>query len=710
MNAQTMTDATGQFMPQVSDEFTLNRWTALCLKLCQAAVTAILAGTLLILFGWMANIDLLTRGLPNWPATHPLTALCFFLLALGVWPNPSNKTSLLLRIFVWLALAAGSIQLVMYLLNAGIKLDQLLFPSLSSSSLEKPSRMSMPTALIISSASAALLLLLDKRQHLVETGQWLAFFPTGIGLVSLAGHAFGVTALFGIFTSIYTSMLACLLGLALFCRKPECGLMGILGEPGFASVILRWMLPIGITVPFILGFIQLWLRSHGIVERQTGIFSHVLAISLLFVLTALITAKAGHVLDLKRRKAENALRALNDELELRILHRTAELRESETRFRNLIDVAPYGIVVADGAGFITLTNPQADKQFGYERNELIGQAVEVLLPPELHQQHIAHRHHFSTQPSYRRMGANRDLEAVRKDGSRFPVEVALAPMNEGDTHLVVATVIDITLRKQSELEILQLNAELEQKVQLRTAELHDTNKELEAFTYSVSHDLRAPLRHIQGYLELLTEDTSNQLSDEGKRYLEIVSTSSREMNTLIDDLLAFSRISRADMQLQEVDMDTLVHATIESLRQDLKNRAIDWHIGELPPVCGDPALIKLALLNLIGNAIKYTRQREQARIDIGFQPTDEGESAYFIKDNGAGFDMKYIDKLFGVFQRLHRHSEFEGTGIGLANVKRIISKHGGKVWAQGQVDQGASFYFTLPLQLENSPCSQKEKA
>ncbi len=709
MNAQTMTDASGQFVPQVTGEFTLNRWAALCRKLGQTAALLVLAGSLLILLGWLANIDLLTRGLPSWPATHPLTAICLLLLASAMRPSPSNELFLFQRIFVWLALTAGSVQFLMYLLNTEIQLDQILFPALSSSNLAKPSRMSLPTSLIIASASAALLLLFDKRRQLVETGQWLAFFPTGIGLVSLAGHAFDVTALFSVFTSIYTSTLACLLGLALFCRKPDYGLMRILGEPGFASVVLKWMLPIGITVPFMLGFIELWLRSHGIVERQTGIFSHVLAISLLFVLAALITAKAGHTLDLNRRKAENAIRTLNDELEQRILHRTAELRESESRFRNLIEVAPYGIVVTNSDGIITLTNPQADKQFGYDRDELIGQAIEVLLPAELQQQHVAYRHQFILRPSYRRMGANRDLEAVRKDGTRFPVEIALAPMSEGEADQVVATVIDITLRKRSENEILQLNTELEQKVLIRTNELHETNKELEAFTYSVSHDLRAPLRHIQGYLELLAEDASNQLSDEGRRYLEIVSTSSREMNTLIDDLLAFSRISRADIQLQEIDMSTLVHSTIDSLRQDIKNRAIDWHIGHLPPVCGDPALIKLALLNLIGNAIKYTRQREQARIEIGFQPADEGDAAYFIKDNGAGFDMKYIDKLFGVFQRLHRQSEFDGTGIGLANVKRIIGKHGGKVWAEGLVDQGASFYFTLPLQQEDSPCLPEKK-
>ncbi len=681
----------------------LTDWVRRCLRVRTLASALAVIGALTVLLGWLLNSNLLIRGSSDGLATHPLSALCYLAIALALLgkPHPIKRTLL------WSVFIISVVQLLLYLFSSPVMLDDLLFPALPDKGLPFSSHMYPVVALLILTLSLAALVIGHPRQTMVEAGQWLSLFPAAIGLISFAGHMFDVEDQFTLFTSVHGSITACLLTISLFCSRPDLGLMRILGEPGFASLALRWMLPIGLSVPFMLGATQLWLRSHHMIDRQTGIFIEVLVTSLLFAIAALTTAKAGYALELKRRKAENDLRELNDDLEHRIDLRTAELKESESRFRDLVEVAPYGIVVADLDGRIRMTNPQACQQFGYTAAEMNGLSVDMLLPADMRTQHAKYREHFAQAPSSRQMGKGRDLLALRRDGSTFPVEIALAPLATPAGQAVVATVIDITQRKQIESEIRSLNAELEQRVQTRTAELNDSIKELEAFTYSVSHDLRAPLRHIQGYLELLSEDTSNHLSDEGKRYLDIVIASSREMNTLIDDLLAFSRISRAEMQMQSVDMEALVQTTVDSLRQDIRNRPIEWNIRPLPEVCGDPALLKLAMLNLVGNAIKYTRQRDPARIEIGYQATPEGEEAYYIKDNGAGFDMKYIDKLFGVFQRLHRHSEFEGTGIGLANVRRIITKHGGKVWAEGAVDQGAIFYFTLPQSEGESTCTQE---
>jgi light-regulated signal transduction histidine kinase (bacteriophytochrome) len=237
---------------------------------------------------------------------------------------------------------------------------------------------------------------------------------------------------------------------------------------------------------------------------------------------------------------------------------------------------------------------------------------------------------------------------------------------------------------------------LEQRVTERTAQLEAANKELEAFSYSVSHDLRAPLRHIDGYLELLQESAGPALDAENLQYLSNITHAARRMSVLIDDLLAFSRMGRQEMHNIPVDLSALVAEVIRGFEPETEGRDIDWHIAPLPVVAADRSMLRLVLVNLISNALKYTGKRPRARIEIGAQPGEPGETVVFVRDNGAGFDMRFQDKLFGVFQRLHRVDEFDGIGIGLANVFRIIARHGGRVWAQGQVGQGATFYFALP--------------
>jgi signal transduction histidine kinase len=252
--------------------------------------------------------------------------------------------------------------------------------------------------------------------------------------------------------------------------------------------------------------------------------------------------------------------------------------------------------------------------------------------------------------------------------------------------------IEVEHRKQQEGEIRKLNQELTS----RAGELESSNKELESFAYSVSHDLRAPLRHVVGFSELLQKHAASLLDDKSQRYIKTILDSSKKMGNLIDDLLSFSRIGRAETKKSLVNLEQLVKDVVSEIEQETRGREIAWKIDALPVCYGDRSMLMLVLANLVSNAVKFTRMRMRAEIEIGCVHRDNDDVEVFVRDNGAGFDMQYANKLFGVFQRLHRAEEFEGTGIGLATVQRIIHRHGGKIRAEGTVDQGATFYFSLP--------------
>lgn len=292
---------------------------------------------------------------------------------------------------------------------------------------------------------------------------------------------------------------------------------------------------------------------------------------------------------------------------------------------------------------------------------------------------------------------NREMRRVEQAG--MGVEIYF----NGQRHFITADRLQILNLLMSTYEAaIQRNKELnrsQEELRSLNAKLDSANKELESFSYSVSHDLRAPLRHIDGYLGLLEKHAKDRLDDKGREFLKVISESAKQMGRLIDDLLAFSQMSRAEMMRREVDMGRLVQETIRALQPETQGREIRWNIAELPIVPADAAMMRQVLINLLANAIKYTRTREMAEIEVGVQHT-ENELIFFVRDNGVGFDMQYVDKLFGVFQRLHRAEDFEGTGIGLANVRRIISRHNGRTWAEAGLDQGAIFYFSLPQSME----------
>ncbi len=278
----------------------------------------------------------------------------------------------------------------------------------------------------------------------------------------------------------------------------------------------------------------------------------------------------------------------------------------------------------------------------------------------------------------------------------FRDQAVLIRDEQGNPKEIIGTWRDITDRKHAEEEIRKLNEDLEQRVFQRTAQLEASNKELESFSYSVSHDLRAPLRAIDGFSRIILEEYGDKYDAEGKRLLNIIRGNTQKMGELIDALLTLSRLGRKEIEVLDMDMTGIVKELFDEAGFDTDKRGVEFNIGSLPPARGDKGMIRQVFANLLLNAVKFTKLRDTARIEVGGH-NEDSKNIYYVRDNGVGFDMRYKDKLFGVFQRLHNGEEFEGTGIGLAIVQRIINRHGGQIWAEGKVNEGATFYFTLPF-------------
>lgn len=372
-----------------------------------------------------------------------------------------------------------------------------------------------------------------------------------------------------------------------------------------------------------------------------------------------------------------------------------ELRRSEERFRRLVQNSSDIISVFDAHGVVLYQSPSIERVLGYAPYDMLGRSVfasSLIHPDDVERK----RNFFETALANPDTNVTAEFRLRHIDGSWRHIEaVGFNLLHDPIVRGIIANYRDVTDRKRREQEIHRLNEELEQRIRERTAQLAEANRELESFSYSVSHDLRAPLRHIGGFAEMLKQRSASALDETSQRYLKTILESVEHAGAQIDDLLAFSRMGRVEKRDAVVDMNQLVREAVSDLKLETAGREVIWNIGVLPEIRGDPSMLRLAVSNLLANAVKYTRPRDPAVIEVGC--TDgEGETVFFVHDNGVGFDVEYADKLFGVFQRLHSAEEFEGIGIGLANVRRIVNRHGGRTWARGEVGRGASFYFSLP--------------
>lgn len=359
-----------------------------------------------------------------------------------------------------------------------------------------------------------------------------------------------------------------------------------------------------------------------------------------------------------------------------------EQHAADARFRDLLEGAPDAMVIADHGGNIVIVNAQTEKLFGYPREELLGKPVEMLVPARFRE---AYRRAYTDDPRTREMGSGMELFGKRKDGSELPIEMSLSPLEMEQGQLVSSTIRDVSERKRNEIA------------------LRSANRELEAFSYSVAHDLRAPLRGVNGFATILLEDNEGKLDAEAIDCIHRIQQSAERMAELIDALLALARVTRGEMHLEKTDLSAIAKTVIEQLRSSSPERKVEDTVEPGLTALMDPVLARTLVQNLIENAWKFTSKTETARIEVGGSEKD-GAQVFFVRDNGAGFDMAYADKLFAPLKRLHPASEFPGTGIGLATVQRIAERHGGRVWAEGSLDDGATFYFLLP---QSSPVAAR---
>jgi len=649
----------------------------------------------LVLVGWILDIAPLKSVFSGLVTMMANTALAFILAGVSLWllqPDPSHSA---LRIpqsliddpqstirhrrrrlaqgLACIVALLGLLTLGEYLYGWDLGIDEMLFRATPGTvGTSSPGRMAHSSALNFLMLGLALLLLDVETRRGHRPAQVLALAAAAVSFVTLTGYAYQAKFLYsvGAYTqmAVHTALTFIILSIGLLFARPDRGLMALIASESVGGGAARRLLPAAIGVPLVLGWLTLEGQRAGLYGTEFG--TAIYATSMVVALAVLVWWNTGtlHRRDVERRRAEG-IRAL-----------VASIAESSDA---IINMTLEGIIISWNKG--------AEKIYGYSAEEMKGRSISLLFLPDRPDElpEILER--------VKRGEVVTEYQGVlvRKDGAQIDVSLTISPIKDASGEITGALCVarDMTERRRAEEAIRTLNEELEQRVIERTAELEATNKELEAFSYSVSHDLRAPLRAIDGFSRLVLEDHAPHLDAEAQRFLTVIRTNTKKMGDLIDDLLAFSRLGRKDLHKSIVDMTALARSVVDELR-DESSRPVEVTMEPLAPALADSSMMRQVLANLISNSLKFTRPHPHAAVTIGCRHGGHG-TIYFVRDNGVGFDMQYAHKLFGVFQRLHSQEEFEGTGVGLALVQRIIHRHGGRVWAEGKVNGGATIHFTL---------------
>ncbi len=649
-------------------------------------LSAILGASVLI--GWLLDLAVLVRVNPDWPAMAPAVALGFVLSGVSLWSivqapragdaKRDRRYRSFARVSASLVLMAGGLRFAFYLAGLSTGLDRLWFLAET-----------LPASTRIAPMSAAgfvflgLALLLASRPRYAGVFQVFAFASILVGWLGFSHFIYGGEPLRPFAgMAAHSALLFFALGGGVLCSRPDGGLARLLASDGVGGRTVRRLLPAALVLPIVLGWLRLLGQRAGWYGTEEGLALYAMTNVALFGAFVWFTAVQLRRADLARERTADELRASLQEV---------------TNLKTALDEHAI-VAITDPHGRISYVNDKFCDISKYTRAELLGQDHRIVNSG-------SHPKEFF-RDLWGTIGRGHvwrgEIKNRAKDGSFYWVATTIVPFlgENGKPVQYVAIRADITEQKRAEEMVHALNADLERRVAERTTQLESANRELEAFSYSISHDLRAPLRAVDGFSLAVLEDYSAQLPPEGHRYLQVIRQGAQQMGALIDDLLAFSRLSRQEVRRRRVDTNKLVAAVLEELGAPWRNRQVEVHVADLPDCDGDVALLKQVWVNLLSNALKYTGRREVARIEIGSQ-TEHGAVTFFVRDNGTGFDMRYVGKLFGVFQRLHRAEEYEGTGVGLAIVQRIVHRHGGHVWAQGEPDRGAAFFFTLPPEVSH---------
>lgn len=650
-----------------------------------AAVAAVSTASLgvAVLLGWLLGIGFLKSLSPAWVTMKPLTAIAFVLsgfalLVLRTDPPHSQARRAAGMGAAGLAATIGLATLVEYATGWDFGVENRIFAEGADAvGTLDPGRLSPVTAAGFVLLGTAILGN-DTRSARVRLGvQFLVFVALLAALLATAGYLYGIESLYAVAPyssmALHTATGFLMLGAGVLLARPDRGWMRAVVDAGPGGLLLRLVVPFAVALPVFLGWLRLLGQRAGLYQTEFGLAVMVVASTLGFLALGSWIASLLNLADARRAAAQ-------------------ELSERERSFSDfVINNLPGIFYLFDEQGRFRRWNKNFETVSGCSATDMgTADPLDFFTGPErdLVEEHI--RKTFATGSTV----VNADFTS--RDGTRAPYVLTGVRIEIDGMFYLAGMGLDITEQRRAENEVRRLNIELEHRVAERTRQLEDTNHELEAFSYSVSHDLRAPLRAIDGWAHVLADEYGETLGEAGLALLQRQRAASQQMARLIEDLLRLARLTRQTIERNEVDVAELVQRVWQELHPDERGRA-ELVLRDLPGCYADPSLLRQVFVNLLGNALKFSSGRVRARVEVGAQPPNDHEVVYYVRDNGAGFDMQFADKLFEPFQRLHSAHEFPGVGVGLPIVQRIVHRHGGRIWAEAAVDRGATFYFSLPV-------------